>query len=56
MSCLTCGYFNEDDTSMTVCMLHRRYTKCDWTCGDELVSGSEEEGDAPAQEAEDSAE
>lgn len=61
MTCGKCSYFNQDDTSLSVCMLHRRYTSPEWTCGKwrELAyqaTNDMEVGDAAAQEAEDTAE
>lgn len=34
MRCENCAHFDEDDTSLPVCTLHRRFMHKEWMCGD----------------------
>jgi len=34
MRCENCAHFDEDDTSLPVCTLHKRFMHKEWTCGD----------------------
>ena len=33
-ACIFCKFFDNDDTSLPVCTLHRRFMHEDWICGD----------------------
>ena len=32
--CAYCRHFDQDDTELPVCELHRKLTEQEWTCGD----------------------
>lgn len=42
--CINCKYFDPDDTSLPVCVLHRRYMHDQWSCGDfSVMEGSDDD-------------
>lgn len=33
-TCAECKHYDEEGTSLPVCVLHKKFTRGDWTCGD----------------------
>ncbi len=50
-TCLNCRHFDPNDTSLPVCVLHRKYMHDQWVCADFAIDAKGGDEDARKEDA-----